>query len=34
VSEARDRAYQAVGLISFDGVRYRHDIAAASGVGS
>jgi phosphoribosylamine--glycine ligase len=27
VGEARDRAYAAVDLISFDGVQYRHDIA-------
>jgi phosphoribosylamine-glycine ligase len=29
VSEARDHAYAAVDLISFDGVQYRRDIAGA-----
>jgi phosphoribosylamine-glycine ligase len=26
VADARDRAYAAAGLVSFDGMRYRHDI--------
>jgi phosphoribosylamine-glycine ligase len=32
VDEARERAYAAVKLISFDGVQYRTDIAAGAGV--
>jgi phosphoribosylamine--glycine ligase len=31
VAAARERAYQAVGLVSFEGMRYRRDIAAAAG---
>ena len=31
VGAARDRAYAAVELVSFEGVRYRRDIAAAAG---
>jgi phosphoribosylamine--glycine ligase len=32
VDDARARAYEAVGLISFDGAQYRTDIAAGAGV--
>jgi phosphoribosylamine--glycine ligase len=32
VGEARERAYRACGLISFDGMRYRRDIALERGV--
>jgi len=31
IGAARDRAYAAVGLVSFEGVRFRRDIAAAAG---
>jgi phosphoribosylamine--glycine ligase len=31
VGEARDRAYAAVDLISFEGAKYRRDIAAVAG---
>jgi phosphoribosylamine---glycine ligase len=31
VGAARDRAYAAVELVNFDGVRFRRDIAAAAG---
>jgi len=31
VGAARERAYAAVDLVTFEGVRYRHDIAAAAG---
>ena len=33
LAEARERAYDAVSLISFDGMQYRHDIAAAAAEG-
>jgi phosphoribosylamine-glycine ligase len=29
VAEARERAYDAVGQVGFDGMRFRRDIAAA-----
>jgi phosphoribosylamine--glycine ligase len=31
VAEARDRAYEAVQRVSFEGVRFRRDIAALAG---
>ena len=33
LAEARERAYDAVSLISFDGMQYRRDIAAAAAEG-
>lgn len=34
LTQARDRAYRAVSLIRFDGMQYRHDIAASAAEGN
>jgi phosphoribosylamine--glycine ligase len=33
LTQARERAYRAVSLITFDGMQYRHDIAASAAEG-
>jgi phosphoribosylamine--glycine ligase len=33
LTQARERAYRAVSLIGFDGMQFRHDIAASAAEG-